>query len=69
MWTIGPLELVVVIVLILLPAYFVAKHAESKGYSFALFFIAFLLLWPVALIAALALPDRHGIRGGPPRDL
>jgi cell division protein FtsW (lipid II flippase) len=64
---IGPIEVLVLFVLVLLPAYFVAKHAESKGYSFALFFIGFLLLWPVALVAALALPDRRGIRGGPPQ--
>jgi hypothetical protein len=66
MVNIGPLEVLVLVVFFLLPGYFVAKHAERKGYSFVWFFIFFLLLWPVALIVALALPDRHGIRGGPP---
>jgi hypothetical protein len=63
---IGPFELLILVVLFLVVAHFVAKHAESKGYSFVLFFILFLLTWPVALILALALPDRHSVRGAPP---
>ncbi|HEX8646822.1 MAG TPA: hypothetical protein VF715_07955 [Thermoleophilaceae bacterium] len=56
---IGPLELVILLGLIVVPGYLVARHAQSKGYSFALFFVFWLVLWPAALIVALVLPDKR----------
>ena len=63
---IGPLELLVLVVFGLVLGYAVANHARNKGYSFGLFFLLWLLFWPVALILVLALPDRHAPRGAPP---
>lgn len=60
---IGPFEVLVLFVFFLVPAYFVAKHAENKGYSFALFFVLFLFTWVVALIVALILPDKRATAG------
>jgi hypothetical protein len=63
---IGPFELLIVLVFGLLLGYVVANHARNKGYSFGLFFLLWLLFWPVAAILVLALPDRHAPRGAPP---
>jgi cell division protein FtsW (lipid II flippase) len=56
---IGPIETAILLLFFLGAAYLVGRHARRKGYSFALFFLLFLIVWPVALIVALALPPRH----------
>jgi hypothetical protein len=55
---------VIVVVLVwLVPAWFVAMHAEKKGYSFWGFLVlALFVSWVLALAASLLLNDR-GARG------
>lgn len=52
-------ELLIVYVFILVFAFFVARLAKRKGYSFGLFFVFFLILCPAGLLVALALPDKR----------
>lgn len=54
------LVFVVLIALWLLPAWLVARYAQRKGYSFALFLIAGLIWsWLLALIVALLLREKR----------
>lgn len=47
-----------VIAILVLPAYLAGRVARRKGRPFALYLVAGLLLGPIVLIAALALPRR-----------
>ena len=69
----GGLELVIIIFVWIAPTVAIAKYAESKGQSFALFLLLGLLVsWVVSLIAALLVTDRSGpqpvVVTGPPAD-
>lgn len=51
----------------ILIAFWPARVAGRRGYSFVGFFILSLFFFPLAIILAYVLPDRHTYRDGPMR--
>jgi hypothetical protein len=59
MGSLGPVEILFIVVLWIAPAIAVALYASRKGYSYPAFvIIALLVSWPIALIGAAFAPDR-----------
>ena len=60
----NPIHVVLLIALLILwigPSVLVARLADRKGRSFAVYLIASLIIgWLIPLIAALVVPERHG---------
>ncbi len=64
----GPLEVLVLLLLYVLPSVLVAKYAERKGQSFALFLVLGLLVsWIVSLIVAVVMRDQGEMPGSASR--
>jgi hypothetical protein len=57
---IGPLEVVVIALVWIVPAVLIAKYAERKGHSFVGFLLIGLLVsWVISAIAAVVVDDRR----------
>jgi hypothetical protein len=56
----GPLELAIILLVWVLPAYLVARYAQRKGHSFGAFLLLGLLVsWAISFIIAVVLQDKR----------
>jgi len=64
---IGPIELFVILIFVLI-AYGIGKAAERKSQSFWGFFVFGLVIWPLALVIVLLVPERRDTGARRPRE-